>query len=216
MDSLLISIPSYKRPEMCRRIVNECRREVPGAEIRVHIDGYQTLYDDLDATQSRFMKPAGREYFWILWNAMLLRCMESDADTFLFLADDLTPAVPDAIQQTLSHLDHCDVIVPLYDQRGRGPQWVPVSPVDEGDRWLTHWVDGCFACRRDVLGALSWAVPPIPDHHFETNQSSGVGKYMSLAFHELGFRVCQVGETLYHHGDHESVMHPEHRRENPL
>ena len=216
MDSILISIPSYQRPEMCTRLVDATRAEVPGAKIHVFLDGGILSYPDLNAVQLSLRKPAGRKHFGKAWSRILAWCWSTNADTFLFLADDLTPAVPDAVAQTLSHLEHCDVIVPLVDQRGRGPCWVPVDPVDEGDRWLTHWVDGCFACRREALGAISWRVPPIPEDHFKTNQSSGVGKYMSLAFHDAGLRVCQVNETLYHHGDHESKMHPEHRKETPL
>jgi len=215
MDSLLISIITYKRPDMCRRLVDLTRYETD-ADINVFHDGGGLPYYHVDALQFTLHKPPGHRHFAETWDHVLDSCRKSDADTFVFLPDDVTPAVTNPVERMLSHLEHCDVIVPLVDGRGRGPCWVPVDPVDERERWLTHWVDGCFACSRDVLEALSWRVPHIPAEHFSTNASSGVGKYMSLALWRSGLRVCQVSDTLYEHGEHDSQMHYDERKRNPL
>ena len=211
-----VIIPTYKRSAMCKRTVDAVLAECPDADVHVYMDG-ATSYTWKRGNMHSLAKKPGREYYYQVWNRILADAKCAEWDHVLALPDDFT-ATPNAITRCAEIYERgeCDVLVPVVDKRGRGPCWVPVDPVKKGDLWQTGWLDGCFYADRRMLEALDWRVPDFPPEHFQTNQSSGVGKYMSLDLHAMGLTISQVEHTLYTHGDHESRMHKEHRRVTPL
>ena len=213
--NIRIVITSHNRPAMCRSTVDAIRSE-GHTNIHVYLDGGIEPYKSVHATQHRLMKPAGRRHYRDVWTHILDDAKNAEWDCIVFLPDDFAPAVERPIERAVELLKYTDVLVPVVDQRGRGPCWVPVDPEPMGEVYRTGWVDGCFVCLRAPLARIGWAVPELPADHFDTNQSSGVGKYLSLAFHTAGVSVCQVTDTLYRHGGHTSQMHFAHRKTTPL
>lgn len=216
---LRIAIPTYNRSEMCRRTVYDVMSEAAYADVHIYLDG-GTHYDwhVLGTKQHSLAKTPGRENYYKVWNKILDDARRSEWEFFLALPDDFVPAHPMPIANCIGQLatSGADALVPVVDKRGRGPCWVPMDPVKERYWWHTGWLDGCFICTRETLAALDWIVPKFKPDHFETNQSSGVGKYISLALHRMGKKIYQVEDSLYQHGDHDSVMHYEERKRNPL
>lgn len=215
-----IAIPSYNRPAMCEATVKDILLE-GHADIHVYLDGgCEYEWTNPLVTFHKLDKPPGREHYWKVWNRILADARDSEWDYFLALPDDFTPAVRFPIRQAVALMwayPEIDALVPVVDKRGRGPCWVAVDPVRHGSvLWRTGWIDGCFICHRNFLQELNWELPAMSPNHFNTNQSSGVGKWMSLMANDRKQGIYQVDKTLYRHGGHESVMHKEFRKENPL
>lgn len=201
-----VVITTYNREAMARRTA----AQFDGHDVHVYVDGWGKY--QIQATQHRMAKPPGRDRYYQVWNRILRDAYHAEWDRILVLPDDFT-LVGD-LDQLEQLKGDAVALVPIVDKRGRGPCWVPRNPVDLGAVWQTHWVDCCFYAGRDMFEAIGWRIPDFAPDHFETNQSSGVGKYMSLALQD--HKIYQATETLFAHGDHDSVMHYQHRKETPL
>ena len=77
------------------------------------------------------------------------------------------------------------------------------------------FVDGLFITNRKTLEKIE--VAQVPNSWFDRpDKSSGVGYYMSMDLRTKGVKMMIPDSSLVMHGDHESQMHKEHRKQVPL
>ena len=216
---LRVVITTYNRPTMCEELVVQIRSQYAGADIHVYNDGGvpPNLYD----AKLHNKHHRGRRGYHYLWREIFQHLKRNQGWRYvLFLPDDATlidGAISEMIRLYAAIDDENKVgLVPLVDQRGRGPQWVPFDPVRAGDVWLVKWFDCCALVDYAFFDALSWHVAEVPQAHFDNNESSGVGSQISKRLNSKGKAMYQSHESLVLHGDHESKMHPIHRKEVPL
>ena len=99
---------------------------------------------------------------------------------------------------------------PLRDQRT--VNWTGWEMLDVGPAMLSQWSDLAIWADADFLNAIG----ELPQRTIRRSEGSGVGSWISRHMHAHGYRMYHVKKTLLKHRDHDSVMHPIHRKKTPL
>lgn len=215
-----LTIFTYNREKMLKAMV----KEVPkGIDITIHDDGsnWDVHSLRLKGCYTFAYQHTGKREFWLKWKTSIASCCLSHRTWFVFLPDDLTNVNWDAIKE-LTEQDWDDKLVAInLTNSGLRYRW---GHYDSGQPDFTindmlyqecGYVDGCFVTNRKTLSQLT--IDPVPDSWFNRpDKSSGVGHQISMKFRKLGVKMMLPEFSLCYHGDHESVMHPEHRKEVPL
>jgi len=222
-----IAITTYNRPAMLERLVNRLFDE----------DGYKLdvyIYDDgsdeapsVPGCTVHTYEHGGARGFYRLWNGIMQDAQEAhDWARLIVLPDDVDPMsgflgrsteLYDAIDDK-----HKVAMGLLTDEERRGKaSWTDFVPrvveTSAGKVYHTQWTEHALICGRRFVDAMPHMYS-LPERAFITNplRSSGVGAHISRAMDSAGFHIYQAFETLLHHGDHESLMHPELRKEERL
>lgn len=154
----------------------------------------------------------GKEGFYKTWLEALKMCEKSEAELYLFLTDDM------------QDLDVSRILEKHKEKRGNkyaynilnvgfDKMWLPVVPIPLGDEIRVGFVDCGFFCNREALEAIKFTFEPRLDWNYN---SSGVGYALSKAFFDSPVFCYIPIKSMAYHGDHESKMHPDERKQNPL
>jgi hypothetical protein len=156
-------------------------------------------------------KHRGKDGFWLTWDEMLKDC-ESGGDLFLFLADDFKDLdVKRIIELHEEYKDSPYVYNILND--GRAGHWTGIQErqIDE-QTIMCGMVDCGFFCNYSALEKIGFSIGTI----IHSKTSSGVGQYLSKKLLQNRILMYKPVKSLAYHGTHESKMHPEERKRNPL
>jgi hypothetical protein len=86
-----------------------------------------------------------------------------------------------------------------------------------GDHYRIGFVDCGFFCNREALERIDFSLGSLPVDWFKyENRSSGVGMLLSTGFSSTRVKMYKPKKSLAFHGDHESKMNPQERKETPL
>jgi len=102
---------------------------------------------------------------------------------------------------------------------GRDCSWNKIQPVQiDNETYKVGFTDCGFFCNRKVLELLAFKINPIPESRFFHNEfaSSGVGEQLTRRLNALKIGIYKPIKSLAFHGDHESVMHKELRKKQPI
>jgi len=206
-----IYITAYNRPDMLKALSSELYHK--GVKPVVYYDGLRPEYS---TPSMRCHEHRGKEGFYKTWDDMLKDGKGSDADLFIFLQDDVSNVNLEQIRHLHSLLNHSAYAFQLIND-GRVNCWNVFEP-----KWITPivqeigFVDCLMFCNREALDKLRWTVRKNPDKIQRRMVSSGVGFYLSTQFMKRGVRMYRPYKSLVYHGNHDSVMHYEHRKNTPL
>ena len=147
---------------------------------------------------------------------MLKVCRNNNADLYIFMGDDFHDLDLERLykyhQQFKLYPYACNII-----NDGRTKCWTNLSCLDMGDYYRLGFVDGGFFCNREALDRINFSLGSLPNGwHNKANRSSGVGMLLSKGFYSTRVKMYTPKKSLAFHGDHESKMHPEERKKNPL
>ena len=163
----------------------------------------------------------GKKGFWMKWDYAIKHCKESTQNWFLFLPDDITNVDFDAIENlTKQGWEDNYLAINLSNSgaRYRWGKWSSGQSDIKVDGVLLQecgYVDGCFLTNRKTLEQIT--IDPVPSSWFDRpDKSSGVGFQMSKKLRKLGCAMMLPEYSYLYHGDHDSVMHKEHRKAVPL
>ena len=205
---------TYNRPEMLSRLLDE----VTGIVID---DGSDYDYSPFIGRCDYHRLPhGGKEYFWSTWNYALELCKESNSDFFLFLPDDVHDIDIETIH-SLHNTLKSDPYAFNYLNVGHNTGWTPIKPqnvtIDGFNAIRCGFVDCAFFCNRKTLELLDFELECISMNRFKSDFiSSGVGQQMSRRLWKKNVKMYIPERSLAVHGDHDSQMHPEERKLNPL
>jgi hypothetical protein len=200
-SNILKLIFTHDRPEMLKSILGEVKSD--------------SVVFDKDPYWD------GKKFFYLKFSTAIEYALKSNYDWFLFMPDDISNinfSFFDAVtQQEWEH--HLVAINILND--GRESCWghhrTGQKNFKIGDVELKEvgFVDCGFMVNRFTLRHLKIDEPPVwwwdrPD------KSSSVGWQTTNQFRKLGVKMMMPVKSLAFHGDHESVMHGEHRKQTPL
>jgi len=194
-------ITSYNRPEMLRQV----------QERLVSFGIYPKVYEDGVTFPFR-----GKRKFWQTWNDMLQDAKDNPADLYIFMPDDFLDIDIERIKKLHEQFRNRAYAYNIIND-GRTEQWVryQAKKIDK-ETMQIGFVDCGFFCNRSTLELLRFTVKEVQDKHFDRMSSSGVGMQLTIRMHSMNIpRYCPV-KSLAMHGDHESQMHPEERKQNPL
>ena len=207
----MIVIFTYNREALLKSLVDSLKGEKimiidDGSDYPIHFNNYHRY------------EHQGKEGFWQLWNEALRMCHASPDNWFLFLQDDVTDVNLKEIKRITRRMKDY-----AFNIMNRGPDrgWtkVPMYPVNlKGVQCQTvRYVDCIFATNRQTLDKIGWKMNPVSAHRFRNPYiSSGVGHQLSQRFAQNGILMYKPIKSLAFHGDHESLMHKEERKRNPL
>lgn len=195
---------TYNRPKMLKATLKHLKSH--GIEPTVYNDGVDFPH-------------RGKEGFWQTWDECLKDASKvKNEDLFLFMPDDFENIDIERIKQIHESFKGKPYVYNIIND-GRHESWVifkKQKPINGTER--VGFTDCGFFCNRRALEATLWKVKPIPKERWIKNPlaSSGVGRYLTIMFTNRKIPMYKPEKSLAYHGDHESQMHKEERKINPL
>lgn len=234
MKRVSVIINTYKRHAMLERLLSEIALCSLGyiVDVFVQDDGGDlppidvAMPENVKLSIRRHRYNKGKAGYWQLVNYAFSRLRLAKYDYVVMLPDDVTLA-KDFFTQAISKweriADPKKICLSLLLDKGREGKrcWTNEQPrvvlFGEQKYWKTQWNDLCFIAGPKFISALGGRIKNIPASASSQNgKSSGVGKQVTARLNAKGFSLYHVTETLVFHGDHESVMHKEFRKTNPI
>jgi hypothetical protein len=205
-DRILIFIFSYNRYEKLHSLINECKKN--NCDVVVIDDG-----SDFNINHEHVikLKHQGKHYHYKRWNIAFQIAKDSENKVFGFLADDF-----ENVNFNFSFPQKNCVLNILND--GRLKNWNDVEPIDFNDDFYKVGFTDCgFFCQREVIEKIVFFVKPVSRTWTKKQYaSSGVGNQLTKRFLENNISMFIPKKSLAFHGEHESKMHPELRKIQPL
>lgn len=153
----------------------------------------------------------GKENFWMAWKYMLKMEEDNDSELIVFTVDDFEDLDFQEVLDIHEKHKHSPYAYNIIND-GRNGLFNGVVPVTIDDRIMCGFVDCGFFCNRSALDAIGYEFNEVK----ATKDSSGVGRELSKRFLKARVTMYKPVKSLAYHGDHESIMHPDERKKNPL
>lgn len=203
------SIKNYERKDMLLNILKE-------------IKGYDyTIYDDCSSFELPNMIKTpynyGKEEHWKIWNVNLIDVKSKDYDIFVFIPSDIKELDIKRIIKYAKKYENQSYIFNILND-GRKICWNNLKPTQATSEYFRIFFTDCaFFTNKKTLDKIR-LLNPINKIRFEKNKSmsSGVGEQFTHQFNRNKISIFHPYESLAHHGEHISTMHPNERKNNPL
>jgi len=165
------------------------------------------------------LRHKGREQYYLNWQYAFEICKQSDDDFFLFLPDDFLNVEHVKIKHIHSNV-HGKYTYNLLND-GRPPCWTPVkhhkADIAGVPSIRVSYTDCGYFTNRKTLEAIDYKQDFISMFRFRRpGASSGVGLTQSRRYYKKFIPMYIPQKSLCYHGEHESKMHPELRKIQPL
>ena len=229
-------VNSYNRPDLLDLLLTDVKKNKSNHEISVYVydDASTISYDevlnkhkDLNIAYKKLDKNHGKREYWQVVNHGFMDAMVSKAHFFIKLDDDVR-LVNGFFDKCISYWNNIPdprkiCINPLLDDLRKGKAvWTGKNPkeVTHGPYtyWNSGWVDMMFFCERRFFEELNFKITPICKSRWarDSSRSSGVGAQISERLTGVGLSMYQPGSTLVTHKDHQSQMHGNLRKQEPI
>ena len=176
-------------------------------------ESVNNVKDCLQSTMSwiAYFTP-GKEVFWRGFNILFLDAEYTNAELYIFTPDDFIDIDLDRIKEIHNEYKHEPYVYNIIND-GRSGQWTGIQErvIDE-HTIMCGFTDCGFFCNREALESIGFYVTDPK----KKDGSSGVGQQLSMRFMLKRIVMYKPVKSLATHGDHESIMHPEERKQNPL
>ena len=221
-----IVITTYEREDMLKQLLEDIFKY---SEYKMYVvvfdDGSKRTYDlsDYDVKYIKYVKNNGLKNLWRVISDTFKFNGKIDAKYYFYFQDDLRlkenffqesirifENIPDENKISLGTL--------MIDTQRNTPKWTGAYPIEYDEYYKTQWCELVFMCEHKFFESLEFKLNPIPMSRWDKNPhiSSGVGQQISTRLFEKGFNMYHVINTLTTHGDHESVLLPELRKNEKL
>lgn len=219
---MLIVIFTYNREVMLNNLLSEISNDKHTVlVINDNIGASTGCIQISDRLYEIYTGHNGKQGFWKNWQIALSFIKESGHKYICFMPDDISQLnLPSIEAFTKQGWDKMRVAINLSNSgtRYRWGKWSTGQPDIEVDGMLLQecgWVDGLFITNRYTLEGIQ--MDEVPASWFNRpDKSSGVGFQLSKKLRDKRVKMMLPEFSYCFHGDHESVMHPEHRKEVPL
>jgi hypothetical protein len=195
----MVFIFNYEREEMFRQVYDHLKEFKP-----VVLDDGSSYFIE---NAIRF-KNGGKQKFWEKWFFALKMAEGSEDDFFLFTPNDFLDLDIDRVLNLHEQLKDEPYVYNLIND-GRDVCWDfrKPEPFDENTDRI-YFTDCGFFCNRKALEMI---------RRFKREDiSSGVGQQLTWKFNRLKVSMYRPKKSLAYHGDHESTMHKEQRKQIKL
>lgn len=219
--TVLVIIFSYNRLDTLKETINTARytpREGEDIEVVILDDGSEF---DLELESFVKLPHTGKRGFYKKWADAFHIIERTQPDMIVFMPDDFTHAKLNKMVSIHKQMDkepYCFNII----NDGRDICWTGVKPgvigkIQGVEYRKIGFVDCGFFCNLSVIEKLRYMIFEVTDAWFNDKaKSSGVGYQLSRRLVQLGVPMFKPIKSLAKHGEHESVMHTEERKVNPL
>lgn len=197
-----VYLTTYNRPKMLMETVKHLER----------FDIIPIIYNDGITHPHR-----GKQGFWETWDEILKDAEKNPSDLYLFMPDDFKDIDIERILELHEEHKHEPYAYNIIND-GRFECWLQFQRQQpKNGTEQVGFVDCGFFCNREGLSKTKWRIKQPPKERFENpNMSSGVGMQLTHAFTNGKVKMYKPVKSLAFHGDHESQMHPNERKNNPL
>ena len=201
----LYMIPSYNRFEKLKKILDTIGSFENTLVIVINDGSDDVRYEELKKEKNIIYIENETNYgkidFWKTINKLLKESKKIKFDFGVLISDDLD--FVDNFEVKLNKYKSERYILSLSRQNDVDINW-----------GFKDWIDGVFCAPYKFFEDLKFEI-------YKTNiigekSSSGVGKQMSKRLNELKWSVKYFNSILIHNDGGESVMHPIHRKNEPL
>lgn len=225
---MLFVIFTYEREQMLNSLLVEFQNtdhEIliidDGSKYLERIEAYCYNTESIQLATVKTFDHTGKKGFWQKWKFAFDHIKQTDNKYICFLPDDVCNLDLKAIENfTKQGWDNMNFAINLSNSgaRYRWGKWSTGQPDFKIDGMLFQecgYVDGCFITNRHTLNGIE--IDPVPASWFNRpDKSSGVGYQLSMKMREKRVKMMIPEYSYLFHGDHPSVMHPDHRKETPL
>ena len=222
---MLIVIFTYNREQMLKSLLEELKdseHEVLIIDDKSDYNLASIFYlNRPDWTIYEPLEHKGKQRFWEQWHYAFNEIQSSTHEYICFLPDDVCNLDLKSIERfTKQGWDNMRFAINLSNSgtRYRWGKWSTGQPDFEINDMLLQecgYVDGLFITNRHTLEGVT--IDPVPESWFtRPDKSSGVGYQLSMKLREKHVKMMIPEYSYCYHGDHESVMHKEHRKAVPL
>jgi len=206
----MIFVFSYEREQMLKDLTAELK----GENFLILDDGSSyPLKDDM----IRFPHE-GKAGFYKKWQFAFKTAEATKDDFFLFIPSDFQNVQLDEIKRIHETMKHQAYVYNVIND-GRDWCWIQKDPEPYNENtYKVYFTDCGFFCNRKALESIDFKIRSVDPKRFKLspNISSGVGQNLTMQFHTARVPIYMPKMSLAYHGDHQSVMHPEHRKKNQL
>lgn len=160
----------------------------------------------------------GKPKFWRMWDYALRMLKDDNSDIFIFTPSDISNINIDNIIERHNQFKHNAYAYNLIND-GRKNCWNMIKPFKVDEHTLMVGFTDCgFFCNKNLLNRIGYYVNEINPYRFihNTSISSGVGQQLTFRMLKAKCLLYTPIQSLVYHGNHESLMHPEERKTNPL
>lgn len=234
---IIIFITTFERPEMLLDLLKQIKKQGKSYNLKLIINNDHSVsnyskaisylrryFDDFYYVEDNIHR--GKRNYWHIINKIYEMMRNESFDYFIQIPDDVK-LVPDFFEITINKFDAiqdsnkaCLNIANDYGRNGHS-FWVNVKPkycrFQNHKYILSGWVDMAYICVQRYFELLDYRVKKVDSNWSgKPGRSSGVGLQITQRLYAARASIYQVANSLIIHGTHESVMHPEHRKETPL
>jgi hypothetical protein len=206
----MIFVFSYEREQMLKDLTAELK----GENFLILDDG-----SSFHITEDMVRFPhEGKAGFYKKWQFAFKTAEATKDDFFLFIPSDFQNVQLDEIKRIHEGMKHQAYVYNVIND-GREWCWIQKDPEPYNENTDKIYFTDCgFFCNRKALESINFKIRTVDPKRFKLSKdiSSGVGQNLTMQFHTARVPIYMPKKSLAYHGDHQSVMHPEHRKKNPL
>lgn len=156
-------------------------------------------------------KPTGKENFYLKHNLIYNDFIDSSYNYIIIIQDDFVDFDIDRIIEDYKNNPDC-VMKIMRDSRTKC--WInKEQEFYNKTHFKEYFVDCHFMTSKDIYKQFGYM---DKNPHINGRLSSGVGMYHSIKLNELNIKILSPIISYIVHGEHESMMHYEERKVNPL
>lgn len=207
-------ITTYDREEMLRETVTHLNKN--GIIPIIKDDGSNY---PIDLPQYFRHNHRGKKGYWKTWDEILKTCETSEAELYLFMPDDFQDLDVERMVKLHNKFKGEPYVYNLIND-GREWEWVKTIPLEIDEETIQIGFCDCgFFCNREALEKIGFYMKEVSKKRWEVygeQTSSGVGQRLTKRLNENRVKIYKPVKSLCYHGDHESKMHREERKRNPL
>lgn len=201
----LYMIPSYNRFEKLREIIDKISSFKNSLVIVIN-DGsnderYRELKNEKKVLYIENEKNYGKVGFWKTIDKLLKESKKIKFEFGILMSDDLK--FVDNFEIKISKYKSKKYILSLSRQNDVVTNW-----------GFKNWIDGVFCAPYRFYEDLQFEIHET--NIIDEKSSSGVGQQMTKRLNDLGWTVEYYNSLLVHNDEGRSVMHPIHRKNEPL
>jgi len=196
---------------MLKQVLNDLKSEV----VTILDDGSDFVIKHPNVIR---FKNGGKQEFYKKWQLALMIAEGTNDDFFLFMPSDFLNIDLKRIKELHEEYKGKPYVYNIIND-GRDMCWNNFRPqMIDRDTTQVFFTDCGFFCNRMVLDKIGFTIPNVDPKRFVRRQdiSSGVGQMLTQLFNRHKVRMFKPTHSLAYHGEHESTMHPEHRKSTPL
>jgi hypothetical protein len=190
----------FKSPS---RSIDDLIKELGNLDIKV-IDSEETF---------------GKDKFWMRWQQAIDYCLSSKHDNYLMLHDDISSLDLKMVKE-IHEINKGKLFTCSIFNDGRKSCWNN-KPNKSNDRIVGTYIlrdldffDCAGLSNRMTLKNIK--LEAVPEIWLQTRTSSGVGYQLTTQLRKIKAKMYTTEPALCYHGDHDSVMHYELRKRQPL